>query len=265
MNEVSTNNKAKTLRGYLDNPGVKARLNEVLGKNASAFASALITVYNSNRQLQECTLRSIMGAAVLAATVNLSINPALGHAYLVPYKGQCTLQVGYKGMIQLAHRTGKYERLHAGPIHEGEIRGFEPLTGDPIIGEKLSDTVIGYAAYMRLNNGFEKVVYMTTAEIEEHALKYSTSYRYDRKNNGSTSIWTKNYESMACKTVMRRLLTKWGVLSIEMAKALQGDQTVVDKNTVTYVDGSGQTQERLEDDLLNIDPETGEVLTEEKS
>ena len=109
---------------------------------------ALLNIYNSNNQLQQCDARSILGAAGLAATLNLSITPSLGQAYVVPYRGKATFQIGVRGMIQLAHRTGKYVALHAGKVCEGELRGFNPVTGEPVIGEKISDNVVGYIAYM---------------------------------------------------------------------------------------------------------------------
>lgn len=164
----------------LKDEGIKARFNEVLGKNAAGFMSALLSVYQNNRMLQSCDSRSILGAAGLAATLNLSITPTLGQAYVVPYKGQAQFQIGVRGLVQLAHRTGKYVALHAGAVKEGELCSFNPFTGAPERGEKISDEVVGYIAYMKLTNGFEKWIYMTTTEIEQHAEKYSQSYKNDK-------------------------------------------------------------------------------------
>lgn len=151
--------------------------------------------------------------------------------------------------------------MHAGKVYEGELRGFNPITGEPEVGEKISDNVVGYVAYMRLVNGFEKTLFMTTAEIEAHAKKYSQSY------GKSYSPWTTNFEAMASKTVLKKLLKDWGPLSQDMAEALQADQSVVDKNTFTYVDNGGNVQTRdelyLPEEESTVDVETGEVVDAE--
>ncbi len=264
---------ANQLQVMLQKDRIKARFNEVLGKNAPAFMSALLSVYNGNYLLQECDEMSILGAAGLAATLNLSITPSLGQAYIVPFKRKAQFQVGVRGLVQLAHRTGKYAALHAGKVCEGEITGFNPVTGEPEIGEKLSDEVVGYVAYMRLVNGFEKTVYMTKAEIEAHAEKYSQSYSYDKRSGKKSSPWSTNFDAMASKTVLKKLLNAWGILSADMAEALQSDQAVVDKHSFTYVDNGGDVQKRGDifvpeepalaepEPELTLDAETGEVIT----
>lgn len=253
---------------YLNDPVVKNRLNEVLGNRAAPFVSAIINVCNGNEQLQRCDTRSIIGAAMLIAVLNLSPTPSLGQAYIVPFKGKATFQIGTRGLIQLAHRTGKYVALHAGKVYEGQLRGFNPITGEPITGEKLSDEVVGYVAYMRLNNGFEKTLYMTVAEIEAHAEKYSQSYSYDKRSGKKNSTWSTHFDAMASKTVLKKLLNTWGVLSADMASAIQGDQSVVDDNTFTYVDNKGNVQDRKTLYIDEPEPEettitnlqTGEVI-----
>ena len=268
---------ANNLPAMLNSEAIKNRFNEVLGKKAASFTSALLNIYQSNNLLQNCDARSILGAAGLVATLNLSITPSLGQAYIVPFKGKATFQIGYKGLIQLAHRTGKYAALHAGKIYEGEIRGFNPITGEPELGEKISDEVVGYVAYMRLTNGFEKTLYMSKAEIEEHAYDYSQSYRSDKNKGWKSSPWSTHFDAMASKTMLKKLLSTWGILSAEMAEAIQGDQSVVDKNTFTYVDNGGNVQTRdgiytheetpaeLEEpeptiDADFVDADTGEVV-----
>lgn len=262
--------KQQSLTVWLNNDAVKAKMTEKLGKNAPAVASAMLTIYNENKALQECDPRSMMGAAMLAATSGLAVMPTLGQAFFVPYKGKVQFQVGYRGLIQLAHRTGKYAALHAGKVYEGELQGFNPLTGEPIPGEKGPNAqVIGYVAYMRLVNGFEKTLYMSLDELDAHAEKYSVSYGYDKRNGKQSSPWTTNFDAMACKTVLKRLLNHWGILSTEMATVIQGDQSVVDKNSFTYVDNKGDVQPRegiyipegADADI--VDTETGEVLTTE--
>ena len=252
----------QNLPALLNSDVIKNRFNEVLGKNAAGFTSALLNIYQGNRQLQDCDARSILGAAGLAATLKLSITPSLGQAYIVPFKGKAQFQVGVKGYVQLAHRTGQYTRLHAGKICEGELRGFNPITGEAILGEKVSDEAVGYVAYMKLVNGFEKALFMSKTEIENHAQKYSQSY------GKSYSPWSTNFDEMASKTVLKKLLRSWGVLSADLATALQGDQSVADKNTFTYVDNGGTVQNRdeiyLPEDQPEVDTNTGEVVEELK-
>ncbi len=255
---------ANNLPALLQSDVIKNRFAEILGKNAAGFTSALLNIYNGNNQLQQCDARSILGAAGLAATLNLSITPSLGQAYVVPFRGKATFQIGVRGLIQLAHRTGKYVALHAGKVCEGELRGFNPVTGEPVIGEKISDNVVGYIAYMKLINGFEKTLYMSKSEIEAHAEKYSQSYSYDKRSNKQSSPWSTNFDAMAQKTVLKKLLNTWGILSAEMTSAIQGDQSVVDRNTFTYVDNRGDSQMRealqVFDQDVPFDETTGEIL-----
>lgn len=258
----------KNFSEIANSEAVKKRFTEVLDKGAPAFVSALIAVVNGNNYLQKCSAKSILGAAGMAATLKLSITPSLGHAYLVPFKGQCSFQLGWKGAVQLAHRTGQYKVLHAGKVYEGEIRGNDPLTGEPIIGEKISDEIAGYVAHFELVNGFKKSLYMTVEEIKNHAKIYSQSY------GSASSPWTKHFDAMASKTVLKLLLTRWGILSTDMAMAFQADQSVVDKNSFTYVDNGGNSvsretidvpAEEVEETTEFVNDETGEVLFEEES
>lgn len=254
-----------TLPVLLENEKVKARFLEVLDKNAPAFISTLLTVWNGNSKLQECDGKSILGAAGMAATLNLSISPSLGHAYIVPFRGQATFQIGLRGLIQLAHRTGLYEALNSAAVREGEIRGVDVITGDLITGEKISDEVVGYVAYMKLDNGFEKSLYMTKAEVEEHAVAFSQTYKWQKEK----SIWGKNFDKMACKTVLKLLLNRWGITSGSLQEAIQADQSEVTKTTFTYIDNDGRTVNREDYSQLDaatpevVDAETGEVLPAE--
>lgn len=257
-------NDKTNLPALLETDAVKKRFVEVLDKNAPNFIQSLLTVYNSSEELRKCDARSILAAAGLAATLKLSVSPALGHAYIIPFKGQAQFQLGWRGLVQLAHRSGKYVALNAGVVHEGEIRGVDCITGELIRGEKISDEVIGYSAYMRLTNGFEHALYMTKEEIEAHALEYSQTYRADK--NRSWSTWAKHFDAMAKKTVLKLLLNRWGDTSSDLQKAIQGDQAAVTKSTFTYVDNSGDTVRReefydAEQTTEIVDSETGEVMT----
>ena len=264
-----------TLTDLLKSEKVQKKFIDVTGKNPAAFTSALLAVVNGNEKLQECEPKSILSAAVCAASLNLQIDPSQGQAYLVPFKGKAQLQIGFRGYVQLALRTGQYKKLHAGVIREGEIRGINPLTGEFTLGEKISDEVTGYAAHFELVNGFSKTLYMSKAEAEEHAKNYSQTYAADR--NKTWSMWAKNFDQMATKTVLKKLLKNWGILSVERQTAIQADQSVVEKNSFTYVDNGGHSVERNaieanekipaitsgEPEFVNN--ETGEVLFAEEN
>ena len=253
-----------SLSTYVHKPAIEKRFIDVLGeKKAKNFISTLISVCNGNYQLQECDKRSIVGAAGLAAITDLSISPTLGQAYIVPYKGKATFQIGWKGLVQLAHRTGKYTALNAGKVYEGEIEHINPVTGEPVVGEKISDKVVGYVAYMKFVNGFEKTLYMTKDEVEQHALKYSQSYAYDKRSGKKSSPWSTNFDAMASKTVLKKLLNNYGILSTEMVEVLQADQSVVDRNSFTYVDNGGTVQDRNEFDVdIDVDALDSETVTD---
>jgi recombination protein RecT len=257
--------KPLTLPALLSTDKIKARFTEMLEKSAPAFISSLLTLWRNNPKLQNCDPNSILGAAGLAASLHLSVSPSLGQAYIIPYKNQATFQIGVKGLVQLAHRSGKYTALNSGIVREGEIKGVDVITGDLIRGEKISDKVVGYVAFMRLVNGFEKALYMTKDEMEHHAKRYSQGYNYDLKERRQTSGWTTDFDGMAKKTVMKLLLNRWGVLSAELADAINGDQSIVTKNDFTYPDQFGEKVSRGNYVETTIDAETGEILENENN
>ena len=232
----------RSLTEILRSDIVKKRFTDMLGENSASFISSIMTVVNTSNRLKECSTATILSAASIAAALKLPINPSLGFAYIVPYKGQAQFQIGWKGLIQLAERSNQYRKLHAGKVYEGQIKDIDFITGDIIRGEKISDKVVGYVAYMELINGFNKTIYMTIDEIKDHAAKYSQSYAYDFKYGRKTSVWSTNFDSMAKKTVMKLLLSKYGIMSIDtkstdMAKALQADQSVIQSDgTYRYID-----------------------------
>lgn len=245
----------------LGNVNIKKRFSELLDKNASNFMQTLLTIYNSNDALKKCDPVSILAAAGLAATLNLSLSPSLGQAHIVPYKDKAVFQIGWRGLVQLAHRTGRYTTVHSGVVREGEIRGVDCITGELIRGEKISDTVVGYVAYMELLNGFRKTLYMTLEEIQAHAEKYSQSYAYDLRSGKKSSVWSTNFDAMAKKTVLKLLLNRWGIMSSNLSEAIQADQSVITKSTFTYVDNDGRTVQR--DDFSQLDTETVNTETVE--
>lgn len=212
------------LKSMLSNDSVKARFKEILGAKAPGFISSILSVANSNTLLQRAEPQSVMNAAVIAATLDLPINPNLGFAYIIPYGNSAQFQLGYKGIIQLAMRSGQYKTINVNEVYEGEIKDVNRFTGNYEFGERSSDKVVGYMAYFKLTNGFEKYLYMTKEECEKHGKKYSQTYKR------GTGLWSTEFDSMSRKTCLKMLLSKYGILSIDMQRAQVFDQAVVKSN-----------------------------------
>lgn len=222
------------LKRYLSDESVKKRFEEMLGKRSGAFVNSIINVYRGSAQLQKCTPASIGAAAIRAATFNLPIDPALGQAAIVPYKTTATFQLMYKGITQLCIRSGQYATIHCSEVYEDEIKSHNPITGEVTFNDPAtymmryskdkSKKVVGHYAYFKLLAGFEKSDYMPTAEAMAHGEKYSKAYQNDIKYKKKSSVWSTDPVVMCNKTVLIRLLTKYGVMSIEMQDALIGDR-----------------------------------------
>jgi len=229
----------------------KNLINNTLGNKevARKFVAEVSTVVAQNKALGECEPATIISAALLAQTLNLPIAPTLGYAYVIPYKNkgvaQAQFQIGWKGLVQLAQRSGQYKRLGVRPVHEGEYKGQDEFGDDEFAFSHDYDDkpIVGYFAYLELVNGFKKTVYWTKAQCEKHAKQYSQAYR-----NGYSSKWKDEFDAMACKTVLKQLLSKWGVMATEMNTALQADQSIVSKDLdkFDYVDN-----EEAEDDAAS--------------
>lgn len=227
-NTITAAKEAKTLKGMLESPAYKKKFEEMLGKKAAGFMSSIIAVTNNNNYLMKADPATVIGAAAQAAMLDLPINQSLGFAYIVPYKGAAQFQLGYKGYIQLAQRSGQYVDIGAKTVYEGELEYENRLLDKFRFGERTGDKVIGYLAYFRLTNGFEKMLFMTLDEMQAHAKKYSQNYK------GGTDKWgLADFNVMAEKTVLKRLLSKFGPLSIEsvqMSQALSNDGGVISMN-----------------------------------
>ncbi len=227
-NNIVAQKEDKTLKGMLESPAYKKKFEGMLGKKAAGFMSSIIAVTNNNNYLMKADPATVIGAAAQAAMLDLPINQSLGFAYIVPYKGAAQFQLGYKGYIQLAQRSGQYVDIGAKTVYEGELEYENRLLDKFKFGNRTGDKVIGYLAYFRLTNGFEKMLFMTLDEMQAHAKKYSQNY------NGGTDKWgLADFNVMAEKTVLKRLLSKFGPLSIEsvqMSQALSNDGGVISMN-----------------------------------
>lgn len=275
-NTITAAKEAKTLKGMLESPAYKKKFEEMLGRKAAGFMSSIIAVTNNNNYLMKADPATVIGAAAQAAMLDLPINQSLGFAYIVPYKGAAQFQLGYKGYIQLAQRSGQYIDIGAKTVYEGELEYENRLLDKFRFGERTGDKVIGYLAYFRLTNGFEKMLFMDLDEMQAHAKKYSQNYK------GGTDKWgLADFNVMAEKTVLKRLLSKFGPLSIEsvqMSQALSNDGGVIsmNKDGEFDVDFDGETidaeyegtVEEHSGDTYNvageiIDANTGEVVGRE--
>ncbi len=233
-NELQTRkpNPVAKIKNYLDSPSVKERFDDMLDKRAGAFTNSIINVVRNSASLQKCSPESVISAAMGAATLNLAIDPSLGQAAIVPYGNTAQFQIMYKGVIQLCIRSGQYERIHCTEIYKDEIVSWNAITGEieftalntwKMRYEGKADNVAGHYARLTLLAGFKKCDYMTVAEALGHAKKYSKAYQYDLKKKNGTSAWSTDPVAMGNKTVILRLLKKYGVMSIEMQKAFVAD------------------------------------------
>lgn len=248
-----------TLNQLVKTEGVRKRFEELLGSKAPGFISSLLSVVNSNPQLRTMDPQKVLGAAAIAAAMDLPIDPNLGFAYIVPYKNQPQFQIGYKGYIQLAMRTGQYKTINATHVYEGEIESYNRITGEVVLSEDgpTSNKIVGYIAYFKLINGFEKYEYWTVDQVIAHAKRFSQSY------GKSYSPWNTDFDAMATKTVLKSLLSKYGILSIEMQTAVKADQAVIHETEggepeFEYIDATYTVHE--DDEEL---PEAEEVPADE--
>lgn len=245
-----------TLKSMINDERTKNKFKEMLGNKAAGFLTSLMNTTNGNAQLQQANPNSILKAGAIAATLDLPIDPNLGFAYIVPYnnkgKNEAQFQMGYKGFVQLAIRTGQYKRINVTELYEGQFESYDPITDELKynLNNRLSDEITHYVAYFQTINGFEKYNVMSKEEIENHAKKFSKTYSY------KGSSWQTNFNTMAKKTVLKLLLSKFGILSIEMQTAQKADQAVIrefDKNNieVEYVDNENNVNDTVDEIVIN--------------
>ena len=224
-------NNLVELKTKLDAPSVKAKFESMLGKRAPQFITSISSVVQNNALLQKAEVNSIIMGAAVAASMDLPLNSNLGYAALVPFNskgGGCfaQFQIMTKGWTELFIRTGQCQALINEIVYEGQLVKKNKFTGEYVFDEdaKKSDKIIGYMAYFRLTNGYEKTEYMTVEEVKAHAQRFSQTYR------SGAGIWKESFDSMGLKTVLKKLLTKWAPKSIEIQKAALFDQAIVDGN-----------------------------------
>lgn len=260
-NSLAKRSKETSFTAYLKNDAVVNQINSVVGgKNGQRFISAIVSAVGNNPTLQECENSSIVSAALLGESLNLSPSPQLGQYYMVPFKDNKTgtkvaqFQLGYKGYIQLAIRSGYYKRLNVLAIKEGELIRFDPLNEEIEVtliadeNEREKAKTIGYYAMFEYTNGFRKVMYWSKEKMQAHALKYSKGYAADIEKGTKWTFWSKDFDGMAYKTMLRQLISKWGIMSIEMQTAMDNDMAVINEDgTHTYVDSEPVEQQEYEE------------------
>ena len=245
-NLVQNNSTASvTTKSLFARPDVQAKIAEMLGKRSTSFITSVLQIVNSNDLLKKSEPNSVYHAAMVAATLDLPINNSLGMAYIVPFQNrsknivEAPFQIGANGFVQLALRSGQFKTISYTEVYEGQLISENPLTGFEFdFTKKVSDKVVGYASYFKLLNGFESTYYMSTEQVNKHALRYSQTYK---KGYGQ---WKDDFDAMAKKTVLKLNLSKFAPLSVEMQNAIQADQAVIkDSETmdVTYTDNTDAT------------------------
>ena len=227
--QITTQQQNMSLSELMHSPAVVGKLNEVWNspQMANSFMSSVISVANGNPQLRKAEPMSIIGAAMVAATMQLQVIPTLGQCYIIPYGSKAQFQVGYLGLLQLCQRSGQFKKILAAPVHEGEYISGDEFDEDYVFDRKQrkSDKVIGYMAKFELLNGFTKVAYWDIEKVKSHATKFSQAFRA-----GFNSPWKSDCDAMAQKTVLKSIL-KFAPKSIEMQNAVTFDQSVINTNT----------------------------------
>ena len=265
-NSLAQSQQRLGITAYLTQDAIKQQINSVIGgKDGQRFISAIVSAVNNNAELQKCTNQSILCGALLGESLKLSPSPQLGQYYLVPFNSQggkvAQFQLGYKGYIQLAIRSGQYKKLNVLAIKDGELIRFDPLNEEIEVKlieneeERENAPTIGYYAMFEYVNGFRKAIYWSKKKMEAHALKYSAGYRAKK----GFTFWEKDFDGMAYKTMLRQLISKWGIMSVDMVTAIDADMSVVNEDgTKTYVDTEPV---EIQPEAVSVEPERKPVTT----
>lgn len=285
-NEIQTSEK-QSFGTYMRQDAVKNYVNNMLNnpKESTKFIASIVTAVNNNPQLAECAKSTILSAALLGHSLNLSPSASLGQYFIVPFDDRrkgckvAQFQLGYKGFIQLAIRSGQYKNINVISVKEGELIAYNPFNNEvelkPITNyeERKKAKTVGYYAFFELVNGFRKSIYWSKEQMLEHAKKYSAGYQADLKKGTSYTFWAKDFDAMAYKTLLRQLISKWGIMSIEMEKGYVGDQAVINADgSSDYVDNAtrypqiadkeeNKPQEETEEELPKVE---GEIVEDKK-
>ena len=268
---------------FMSQSVIQNRIAKTIGSDrGQRFITAIVSAVNNNQDLAKCTNNSIYSGALLGESLNLSPSPQLGHYYLVPFnvkkqdingkdywESQAQFQLGYKGYLQLAIRSGQYKKINVLAIKEGELISYNPL--DEEIQVKLIENeetrenakTIGYYAMFEYSNGFKKTLYWSRKKMQAHAEKYSQGYRSDLKKGTSYTFWSKDFDGMAYKTMLRQLISKWGIMSIDLQNAIEKDMGIIQEDgNVDYPDNQPSVPEA---NITEIDSEKDNNVSENQN
>lgn len=247
--ETKAKLNAMPFASFINQNAIQSRIAKTIGsERGQRFITAIVSAVNNNTSLAECTNDSIYSGALLGESLNLNPSPQLGHYYLVPFKDKekgkvAQFQLGYKGYLQLAIRSGYYKKINVLDIKEGELIKYNPLDEEIEVNliedeeKREKAKTIGYYAMFEYTNGFKKTLYWSKSKMIEHAKKYSQGYKSDLSKGTSHTFWSKDFDGMAFKTMLRQLISKWGIMSIEMQNAVEKDMAVINEDgTPDYVD-----------------------------
>lgn len=261
VNNSLTQAKKSSISAWLNKADVVDKINSAIGKNSQRFITSIISATQATPTLTECTFPSILSAALIGEALKLSPSPQLGQFYMVPYNDtktgtkQAQFQIGYKGYIQLAIRSGQYKKLNVVAIKDGELIRYDPLSEEIDVNliddedQREEAKTIGYYAMFEYVNGFRKTLYWSKKKMEVHAKKYSPGYKSDCQKGTKYTFWSKDFDGMAFKTMLRQLISKWGIMSVEMQMAIDSDMAVINEDgTKNYVE--------TEDMALEVPAET---------
>ena len=270
-NEVAV----KQFTSTISSDAVKQKVNAIIGdeKKGAKFISFITNMVTQNPSLAECEQASVINSALVGFGLDLSHQ--LGYFYVVPFNDRknnrkvATFQMGWKGYVQLAIRSGLYTSLNALEIKQGELKKYDRLEDEveiEFLDDKIRDTVptVGYVAYYKLSTGIKKALYWSKERMQQHAIKYSQGYQSDVKNGTQYTFWSKDFDGMALKTMIRQLISKWGIMSVEIRDAYINDMAEVsDDGKQNYVDNQASVKEVVADTTaskpLIVDEDTGEV------
>lgn len=254
--DVKNQLNAMPFASFISRDEIKRRIAKTLGSDrGQRFITAIVSAVNNNPQLAECNNDSIYSGALLGESLNLSPSPQLGHYYLLPFndkdKGKVAqFQLGYKGYLQLAIRSGYYKKINVLDIKEGELVKYDPLNEEIEVNliedeeAREKAKTIGYYAMFEYTNGFKKTLYWSKSKMQEHAKKYSQGYKADLSKGTAYTFWSKDFDGMAFKTMLRQLISKWGIMSIEMQNAVEKDMGVINEDgSVDYVDNQNYAEQ----------------------
>lgn len=270
-NEIRKQGIVSQIKDMMSTDNVKARFEELLGANAQQYMASIANTVSGSKDLKECDAASILSAAFVAASFDLPIDPNLGFSAIVPYNRSmkdahgnwvkvksAQFQMMYKGFIQLAIRSGEYEKMNCSEVYQDELMSYNPISGECEFVKDFSactqrdegdpKNIAGYYAWFKLRSGFSKELYMSKQAVTNHAKKYSQAYRYDLSQNKQSSKWSTDFDAMAKKTVIKMLLSRWGILSVKMQQAIVEDQKVYNE------DGSGGYADNQPDVIEATDP-----------